>query len=175
MDFAITRAQDPRGFVRSRPEGRGWYNRRPLQPGRVDNELVFCANQENIEESDGTVIYRLRRLFSGGTKLTRDYANNRKAAAAHLWYPNTRVARGMRTKMVNKCWHVAHRSTHRHPRLFSRFRCCLSSAILQNSSQLPRPWRAIMQCPYEQNTKAPRLSHPLRSAQFARLLLSACD
>jgi hypothetical protein len=34
-----------------------------------------ARTKRNIEESDGTVIFSLEHLLSGGTKLTRDYAN----------------------------------------------------------------------------------------------------
>jgi Circularly permutated YpsA SLOG family len=40
--------------------------------------------RRNIEESDGTVIFSLDRLLSGGTKLTQDYANKLGNPVLHI-------------------------------------------------------------------------------------------
>jgi hypothetical protein len=39
-------------------------------------QLVSRANQEEHREKDGTVIFSLERVLSGGTKLTLELAND---------------------------------------------------------------------------------------------------
>ena len=39
----------------------------------------------NIKESDGTVIFSLERLLSGGTKLTRTHANKLGKPVLHIY------------------------------------------------------------------------------------------
>ena len=39
----------------------------------------------NIEESDGTVIFSLERVLTGGTKLTRDYAHKLGKPVPHIY------------------------------------------------------------------------------------------
>jgi hypothetical protein len=41
--------------------------------------------RRNIEESDGTVIFSLEHFLSGGTKLTRDYANKIGKPLLHIF------------------------------------------------------------------------------------------
>jgi hypothetical protein len=41
--------------------------------------------RRNIEESDGTVIFSLERLLSGGTKLTRTHANKLGKPVLHIY------------------------------------------------------------------------------------------
>jgi hypothetical protein len=44
-----------------------------------------ARTRRNIEESDGTVIFSLERLLSGGTQLTRDYANKIGKPLLHIY------------------------------------------------------------------------------------------
>src|ERR1700720_264504 len=44
-----------------------------------------ARTRKNIEESDGTVIFSLESLLSGGTKLTRDYANKLGKPVLHIY------------------------------------------------------------------------------------------
>jgi hypothetical protein len=44
-----------------------------------------ARTRRNIEESDGTVIFSLGHLLSGGTKLTRDYANKLGKPLLHIY------------------------------------------------------------------------------------------
>jgi hypothetical protein len=76
LDFAIETGLEHGGYV---PRGR------KAEDGRIDDrynlvELTTSSyparTRRNIEESDGTVIFSLERLLSGGTKLTQDYAIN---------------------------------------------------------------------------------------------------
>jgi rhodanese-related sulfurtransferase len=75
LDFAIETGLEHGGYV---PRGR------KAEDGRIDDrynlvELTTSSyparTRRNIEESDGTVIFSLARLLSGGTKLTQEYAN----------------------------------------------------------------------------------------------------
>jgi hypothetical protein len=85
LDFAIETGLEHGGYV---PRGR------KAEDGRIDDKYHLvelstnsypARTRRNIEESDGTVIFSLERLLSGGTKLTQDYANKLgKPLLAHL-------------------------------------------------------------------------------------------
>jgi hypothetical protein len=69
-DFAIEKGLEHGGYV---PRGR------KAEDGRIDDRYNLvelstssypARTRRNIEESDGTVIFSLERLLSGGTKLT---------------------------------------------------------------------------------------------------------
>jgi hypothetical protein len=85
LDFAIARGLEHGGFV---PRGR------KAADGRISDrynlvELTTTSyparTRRNIEESDGTVIFSLEDLLSGGTKLTRDYANEIGKPLLHIF------------------------------------------------------------------------------------------
>ena len=70
LDFAIEKGLGHGGYV---PRGR------KAEDGRIDDRCNLvelstssypARTRRNIEESDGTVIFSLERLLSGGTKLT---------------------------------------------------------------------------------------------------------
>jgi hypothetical protein len=70
LDFAIEKGLEHGGYV---PRGR------KAEDGRIDDRYNLvqlstssypARTRRNIEESDGTVIFSLERLLSGGTKLT---------------------------------------------------------------------------------------------------------
>ena len=56
------------------------------QLGSAQDQFVSCANPEEHEESDDTVIFSLERLLRGGTKLTRDYANKLGKPFLHIYH-----------------------------------------------------------------------------------------
>jgi Circularly permutated YpsA SLOG family len=85
LDFAIARGLEHGGFV---PRGRN------AEDGRIADrynlvELTTSSyparTRRNIEESDGTVIFSLEHFLSGGTKLTRDYANKIGKPLLHIF------------------------------------------------------------------------------------------
>ena len=85
LDFAIETGLEHGGYV---PSGRN------AEDGRIDDryklvELTTSSyparTRRNIEESDGTVIFSLEHLLSGGTKLTRDYANKLGKPMLHIY------------------------------------------------------------------------------------------
>jgi Circularly permutated YpsA SLOG family len=74
LDFAIATGLEHGGYV---PRGR------KAEDGRIDDRYNLvelstssypARTRRNIEESDGTVIFSLERLLSGGTKLTWRHA-----------------------------------------------------------------------------------------------------
>jgi Circularly permutated YpsA SLOG family len=76
LDFAIETGLEHGGYV---PRGR------KAEDGRIDERynLIELSNssypartKRNIEKSDGTVIFSLERVLSGGTKLTLELAND---------------------------------------------------------------------------------------------------
>src|SRR4029077_12697814 len=76
LDFAIETGLEHGGYV---PRGR------KAEDGKIDDRYNMvelsttsypARTRRNIEESDGTVIFSLERLLSGGTE----------AGAAHLWW-----------------------------------------------------------------------------------------
>jgi predicted Rossmann-fold nucleotide-binding protein len=73
LDFALETGLEHGGYV---PSGR------KAEDGRIDERYNLvelstdsypARTRRNIEESDGTVIFSLERLLSGGTKLTWEY------------------------------------------------------------------------------------------------------
>ena len=85
LDFAIETGLEHGGYV---PRGR------KAEDGRIDDrynlvELMTSScparSRRNVEESDGTVIFSLEHLLSGGTKLTRDYANKLGKPLLHIY------------------------------------------------------------------------------------------
>src|ERR1700736_4477962 len=83
LDFAIEKGLEHGGYV---PRGR------KAEDGRIDDRynlvelsIVSRANPRNIEESDGTVIFSLERLLSGGTKLTWGHANKVGKPVLHIY------------------------------------------------------------------------------------------
>ena len=85
LDFAIETGLEHGGYV---PRGR------KAEDGRIDDKYNLvelstnsypARTRRNIEESDGTVIFSLERLLSGGTKLTRDYANKLGKPLLHIY------------------------------------------------------------------------------------------
>ena len=85
LDFAIETGLEHGGYV---PRGR------KAEDGRIDDrynlvELTTSSyparTRRNIEESDGTVIFSLERVLSGGTKLTREYANELGKPVLHIY------------------------------------------------------------------------------------------
>src|SRR6202022_2615430 len=85
LDFAIETGLEHGGYV---PRGR------KAEDGRIDDRYNLvelstssypARTRRNIEESDGTVIFSLERLLSGGTKLTLEHCQQAlQAGAAHL-------------------------------------------------------------------------------------------
>src|SRR5271165_4401913 len=84
LDFAIEKGLEHGGYV---PKGR------KAEDGRIDDRYNLvelstssypARTRKNIEESDGTVIFSLERLLSGGTKLTQDYANKVEKPMLHV-------------------------------------------------------------------------------------------
>ncbi len=84
-DFARAPGLEHGGFV---PRGR------KAEDGRIADrynlvELTTSSyparTPRNIEESDGTLIFSLEHLLSGGTKLTRDYANKLGKPLLHIY------------------------------------------------------------------------------------------
>ena len=85
LDFAIETGLEHGGYV---PKGR------KAEDGRIADRYNLielrtssypARTRRNIEESDGTVIFSLERLLSGGTKLTRDYANKLGKTLLHIY------------------------------------------------------------------------------------------
>jgi hypothetical protein len=85
LDFAIETGLEHGGYV---PRGR------KAEDGRIDVRYNLvelrtssypARTRKNIEESDGTVIFSLESLLSGGTKLTRDYANKLGKPVLHIY------------------------------------------------------------------------------------------
>jgi Circularly permutated YpsA SLOG family len=80
---------EPDWISRSRREHGGYVPRgRKAEDGRIDDRYNLvelstssypARTRKNIEESDGTVIFSLERLLSGGTKLTWGYAFSRRS------------------------------------------------------------------------------------------------
>ena len=88
LDFAIETGLEHGGYV---PRGR------KAEDGKIDDRYNMvelsttsypARTRKNIEESDGTVIFSLERLLSGGTKLTWGTCQEAwEAAVAHLRRP----------------------------------------------------------------------------------------
>jgi hypothetical protein len=85
LDFSIETGLEHGGYV---PKGR------KAEDGRIDEQynLVELSNssypartRRNIKESDGTVIFSLERLLSGGTKLTWEHANKLGKPVLHIY------------------------------------------------------------------------------------------
>ena len=85
LDFAIETGLEHAGYV---PRGR------KAEDGRIDDKYHLvelstnsypARTRRNIEESDGTVIFSLEQLLSGGTKLTQDYANKLGKPLLHIY------------------------------------------------------------------------------------------
>ena len=85
MDFAIATGLEHGGFVPSD---------RKAEDGRIaDRYNLFelmtspypARTRRNHAESDGTVIFSLEHLLSGGTKLTRDYAKKLGKPLLHIY------------------------------------------------------------------------------------------
>src|SRR6202035_4952962 len=85
LDFAIRAGLEHGGYV---PRGR------KAEDGRIDERYNLvelstssypARTRRNIEESDGTVIFSLERLLSGGTKLTWEHANKLGKPALHIY------------------------------------------------------------------------------------------
>src|SRR3984893_15406233 len=85
LDFAIEKGLEHGGYV---PRGR------KAEDGRIDDRYNLvelstssypARTRRNIEESDGTVIFSLERLLSGGTKLTWEHANKLGKPALHIY------------------------------------------------------------------------------------------
>src|SRR3984893_5365907 len=84
-DFAIEKGLEHGGYV---PRGR------KAEDGRIDDRYNLvelstssypARTRRNIEESDGTVIFSLERLLSGGTKLTWEHANKLSKPVLHIY------------------------------------------------------------------------------------------
>src|SRR5206468_7935268 len=67
---------------------------RRAEDGRIDTRYNLvelstssypARTRKNIEESDGTVIFSLERLLSGGTKLTWEHANKLGKPVLHVY------------------------------------------------------------------------------------------
>jgi len=85
LDFAIEKGLGHGGYV---PRGR------KAEDGRIDDRYNLielstssypARTRRNIEESDGTVIFSLERLLSGGTKLTWEHANKLSKPVLHIY------------------------------------------------------------------------------------------
>jgi hypothetical protein len=85
LDFAIEAGLEHGGYV---PRGR------KAEDGRIDERYNLvelstssypARTRRNIEESDGTVIFSLERLLSGGTKLTWEHANKLCKPVLHIY------------------------------------------------------------------------------------------
>jgi hypothetical protein len=85
LDFAIETGLEHGGYV---PRGR------KAEDGRIDDRynLIELSNssypartKRNIEKSDGTVIFSLERVLSGGTKLTLELANTLGKPLLHIY------------------------------------------------------------------------------------------
>ena len=85
LDFAIEKGLEHGGYV---PRGR------KAEDGRIDDRYNLvelstssypARTRRNIDESDGTVIFSLERLLSGGTKLTWGHANKVGKPVLHIY------------------------------------------------------------------------------------------
>src|ERR1700676_1971915 len=85
LDFAIETGLEHGGYV---PRGR------KAEDGRIDDRYNMvelsttsypARTRRNIKESDGTVIFSLERLLSGGTKLTWEHANKLGKPVLHIY------------------------------------------------------------------------------------------
>ena len=85
LDFAIETGLEHGGYV---PKGR------KAEDGRIDDrynlvELTTSSyparTRRNIEKSDGTLIFSLERVLSGGTKLTLELANKLEKPVFHIY------------------------------------------------------------------------------------------
>jgi hypothetical protein len=84
LDFAIETGLEHGGYV---PTGR------KAEDGRIDDRYnlielstssYLVRTRRNIEKSDGTVIFSLERVLSGGTKLTLELANKLGKPVLHI-------------------------------------------------------------------------------------------
>jgi hypothetical protein len=85
LDFAIETGLEHGGYV---PRGR------KAEDGRIDERYNLvelstssypARTRRNIKESNGTVIFSLERLLSGGTKLTWEHANKLGKPVLHIY------------------------------------------------------------------------------------------
>jgi hypothetical protein len=85
LDFAIETGLQHGGYV---PRGR------KAEDGRIDDQYNVvelgtssypARTRKNIEESDGTMIFSLERVLTGGTKLTREYAHELGKPVLHIY------------------------------------------------------------------------------------------
>src|SRR5271165_3397356 len=85
LDFAIENGMEHGGYV---PRDR------KAEDGRIDDRYNLvelstpsypARTRRNIEESDGTVIFSLERVLSGGTKLTLELANKLEKPVFHIY------------------------------------------------------------------------------------------
>src|ERR1700680_3647650 len=85
LDFAIEAVLEHGGYV---PRGR------KAEDGRIADRYNLvelrtssypARTRRNIKESDGTVIFSLERVLSGGTKLTQDYGNKLGKPVLHIY------------------------------------------------------------------------------------------
>jgi Circularly permutated YpsA SLOG family len=93
LDFAIETGLEHWGYV---PRGR------KAEDGRIDDRYNMvelsttsypARTRRNIEESDGTVIFSLERLLSGGTKLTWGLAKKLGKPLLHIYdAPKERIS-----------------------------------------------------------------------------------
>ncbi len=93
LDFAIETGLEHGGYV---PRGR------KAEDGRIDDRYNMvelsttsypARTRRNIEESDGTVIFSLERLLSGGTKLTWGLAKKLEKPLLHIYdAPKERIS-----------------------------------------------------------------------------------
>src|ERR1700687_3663798 len=78
LDFAIETGLEHGGYEDGRIDAR--YNLVELSTSSYP-----ARTRRNIEESDGTVIFSLERLLSGGTKLTWEHANKLSKPVLHIY------------------------------------------------------------------------------------------
>jgi Circularly permutated YpsA SLOG family len=85
LDFAIETGLEHGGYV---PRGR------KAEDGRINDRYNLielstssypARTRRNIEKSDGTVIFSLERVLSGGTKLTLELANKLGKPVLHIY------------------------------------------------------------------------------------------
>ena len=91
---------------------------RQAEDGRIDDRYHLielstssypARTRRNIEKSDGTVIFSLERVLSGGTKLTLELANKLGKPVLHIY--NTRKERTLNPDSL--CLEIQARSTFR--------------------------------------------------------------
>jgi Circularly permutated YpsA SLOG family len=67
------------------PEGRRWANRIELPAERDTHFELPSADGRNVRDSDGTVVFTIAPILTGGSKRTVDFALKHKKPWLHIY------------------------------------------------------------------------------------------